>query len=766
MCGALNIRLISCASSELFGIELARVVTASTSYCKARFHSCLSVLIKPAAPQRFPMHSFIFRICLAITLIVLVLPTRSLGEHPAQHGPFATMFWTWQDREIENPEVLLAELHDLKVAGFDGLFVMPRATRYQLFDDEMIAAVKFASEACRREGIEFIWGPDPRFGAHHVIEKTGFGAEILVTGQDFMAKSPPAGNTLPPDRAMLNECKVEGGKYSLRYNYPSRRDVHMLTEVGLWLNPVGVDKVFAYQRKDGRVVTSSIRDITPHHHFFINRSLYYVEVFGKLDLPPGEWWVVAFPRFGTNLYAFDAPEHEHEMMKLLERYKTEGIRFDGFWWDEPGYYLQFGHYAISERIYRDFRTKYGYDLKEKLYSLLLTLDDGSQMHVRNDYFQLVMDYVFGAEERFWKKGEGMFGPLRMGIHQNWHTIPDNMNHGSADYWRGLSAVDSGYADAGSFERYFKASLAEKYEDVSFMILASSLARFSTTGHAYFNQWGVKYDEPVPVYWNDLMTLFSNEWIQHSYGSTKGIGAGRDFGPGFPNHPTWPLLPSLIEKTRRVYDITGYKLPVAEVAVVCPLATMLVGREPENDVIMNKVNRLVGAMPAAGVQVDFISDNWLGAAVFENGKLKIGTQTYSVVVLPCARVVTAKEYAMLQRLVAAKFPVYVIDDAPALTVDGQILSLGLPVSFKIEADANGLVSAIGSLHLPSPVTALPGAYVTVVPAGTDDVFVLLMPITPGETISGEVLCRGRRVTVEPAKSLSIYRVGEAGVKREL
>ena len=24
-------------------------------------------------------------------------------------GPFASMFWTWQDREIENPEVLLAE---------------------------------------------------------------------------------------------------------------------------------------------------------------------------------------------------------------------------------------------------------------------------------------------------------------------------------------------------------------------------------------------------------------------------------------------------------------------------------------------------------------------------------------------------------------------------------------------------------------------------------------------------------------------------------
>jgi hypothetical protein len=704
-----------------------------------------------------------------IRTLVLVLAVScglSLFASEKKPGPFTTMFWTWQDDAIENPDVLLKQLAELKAAGFDGLFVMPRATRYQIFDDEMIAAVKLASEACRREGIEFIWGPDPRFGAHHIIAKTGYGAEILLTGLDFLGKVPPAGNKLPPDRALLNECKVENGRFSLRYNYPQKRDVHMLTEVGLWLNPIGVDKVFAYQRKDGKVVASSVRDISGQHHFFINRSLYYVEVFGKPDLPPGEWWVIAFPRFASNLYAFDAPEHEAEMMKLLDRYQAEGIRFDGFWWDEPGYYLQFGHYAISERIYRDFQAKYGYDLKERLYALLLTLDDESQMRVRDDYFQLVMDYVFGAEERMWREGEKRFGPLRMGIHQNWHTIPDNMYHGSADYWRGLAAVDAGYTDAGSFERYFKSSLAGKYEQTSFMILATSLARYSKTGQAYFNQWGVNYDEAVPVYWNDLMALFSNQWIQHSYGTTKGIGAGRDFGPGFPNHPTWSLLPKLIEKTRRVHAITGYQLPVADVAVICPLATMMVGREPENDDIMSKVNRLVGAMPAAGVQVDFISDNWLGDAVLENGLLKLGRHSYKAVVLPCARVLTAKEFSVIQKLVAAKFPVHVVDQAPELTLDGERVSLSLPVAFKIEADATDLVSAIARLNLPSPVTALPGAYVTAIPAGNDDLLVSVMPVTPGAMVSGEILCRGQTVLVEPTDSLSIYRVGAAGAKREL
>ncbi|HLP02809.1 MAG TPA: hypothetical protein VK163_12350, partial [Opitutaceae bacterium] len=439
-------------------------------------------------------------------------------------GPFATMFWTWQDREIENPEVLLAELRELKAAGFDGLFTMPRATRYHLFDEEMITAVQLASEACRREGIEFIWGPDPRFAAHPIVAETGYGAEVLLTGLDFMAKKPAAeSKETDPARQLLNECRVEGGRYSLRYNFPVRRDIHMLTEVSMWFNPTGVDRVVAYRRGgDGKVLADSVRDLTAGHHFFVNRALSYVEVFGRVELPPGEWWVVAFPRFMTNLYAFDAPEHEKRMLALLDRYKARGIAFDGFWWDEPGYTLQFGHYAISDRIYADFRAKYGYDLKEKLHALLLPLDDGSHLRVRHDYFQLVMDYVFGAERRFWKAGEKLFGPLRMGIHHNWHSMPDNIYHGSADPWRGLEAVDAGYTDDSAFEGYFSASLARKFEQASYMIQAASLARFSRSGKAFYNRWGVKYGPDVAAYWNDLMPLFSNQWLQHSYGSTGAI----------------------------------------------------------------------------------------------------------------------------------------------------------------------------------------------------------------------------------------------------
>ena len=173
----------------------------------------------------------------------------------------------------------------------------------------------------------------------------------------------------------------------------------MLTEVSLWLNPVGVERVYAYQRAGGKVVRASIRDITATHRLFVNRAFTYVEVFGKVDLPAGDWYVFAFPRFDTNMYAYDSPEHEREFMTLVDGYKAKGLDLDGFWWDEPGYYFQFGHYAISPRVYEDFARRYGYRLEDELYALPLALDDDRQVRVRHDYFDLLMDYVYGGERR-------------------------------------------------------------------------------------------------------------------------------------------------------------------------------------------------------------------------------------------------------------------------------------------------------------------------------------------------------------------------------
>ncbi len=705
---------------------------------------------------KFAKTKFLFQL-LVITTTVFA----SDGERPGEKI-ISSIFWTWQDSVIDNPNLLLEQLKDIKTRGFEGVYAMPRATHYQLYDEEMINAVKTASDACVEEGMEFNWGPDPRLAAHEIVKQTGYGAEVILVNKKFNPNIIVDGPQ--PDRIQLNECKVENNKYSLSYEYPMRRDIHLLTEVSLCLNPLSVEKVFAYQRENGKVVKSSIRDITADAHFFVNRSMYNVEVFGKTNLPEGDWYVFAFPKFMTNMYAFDSPEHEKIMSGLLDEYKKRDMNFNGLWWDEPGYYFQFGQFAISDRIYNDFKNKYGYDLKESLHSLILDMDDNSQLKVRKDYFELLMDYVFGGEKRFWDYGEKLFGSLRMGIHQTWHTIPDDMYAGCGDYWRGLVSVDGGYSDDGSFEKYFTTDPAGKYEQTAFMILASSLAKYSQDGVAHYNRWGTNYKNEVPIYWNDLMPLFSNTWLQHCYGYTGVVGASRGFGPGFPDHSSWSILPELNKRTQQVINITKYKLPVAEVAIVFPISTFLTSLQPATGKMMDEIRRLVGIMPALGIQVDAISDWLFTEGNIKDGVFQIRDQKYKAVLLPYSKIVSNECLSTIREMQKNNFPIYFVDEIPRLTVDGEKVDMKAKVSFNVGDDMERLSAEIKKLELPSPVTQLEDAYVTVVPGNDEDVYVLIMPIEPGKEIGGEITCNGKKFIVEKTSTLSIYHVDSSGSKK--
>jgi hypothetical protein len=220
------------------------------------------------------------------------------GAHPGSRIIFP-IFWTWQDRQIEDPELMRRELLDIKKAGFGGVYAMLRATRYHLLDREVTEAARRAGALCREQELEFVWGADPRFAATPIIRATGHGAELLMVNRTFQVRLDGA------DAEGPNEVRAEAGRYSLRYPIPARRDLHMSTEVSLQLDPVGVDRVFAYRRQGGKVLRASVRDVTAGHHVFANRASGYVEVFGRLDLPPGDWYVFAFPRFRTNVYAYD-----------------------------------------------------------------------------------------------------------------------------------------------------------------------------------------------------------------------------------------------------------------------------------------------------------------------------------------------------------------------------------------------------------------------------------------------------------------------------
>jgi len=703
--------------------------------------------------------AFVLTVILSMYVMSQQTQTDNISSPSKNQNP---IFWLLKDAEIENQSILETQFEDLRKTGFTSLYVFLRASRYHIFDDEVIKAAKHVGELCKANKIEFNFGLDPRFGATYITRKTGYGAQFLLTTPEYTNNINAEAEkikSLGEERECLNEQKVVTGKYNLKYNYPSRRDTHILSEVGMWYNPIGVDKVYAYQRKDGKVVTGSIRDITFEHHLFINRSLYYIEVFGNIKLPEGEWFVTAFPRFMTNMYAYDSKEQQQLFEGLISEYKKQNVQMDGLVWDEPGYYLEFGKYVISEQLYTDFQKKYGYDLKSKLYALTLKLDDASQLKVRNDYFNLLTDYVVGGEKRCRDIGKNLYSKMRMGIHPTWHDIQsEDMFHGMGNYWRSLEAVDGGYTDGGVYENYFTDNLEKRFAAVSYMITAKGLARFSESKKAHFNQWGINFGNDVTIYWNDMLAAFSNEWLNHCYGYTGLIGGGRPVGPGYPDHESWAILPDLIKKCKEVNTITSYNLPLGESVIIYPNTTFFGTDAVESAWMERRVLELIGSMPAMGLQTDVIGSNLLDEGEVKNGKLVVRGHVYNTVFLPYNKILSAKSIQVLQALIAQKGRVYVGGDVPKQDLNGKPVDLKIQTSFSLRGDITKTMEEIELLKIPSSCSQLKGAYLNLIPADDGKTFYLtVMPIIPNISVSGVVKCMGHKLEVKETKTLAIYQI---------
>ncbi|MDD4430078.1 MAG: hypothetical protein PHF61_01545 [Bacteroidales bacterium] len=69
----------------------------------------------------------------------------------------------------------------------------------------------------------------------------------------------------------------------------------------------------------------------------------------------------------------------------------------------------------------------------------------------------------------------------------------------------------------------------------------------------------------------------------------------------------------------------------------------------------------------------------------------------------------------------------------------------------------LANNVEQLRLPSPLTKLDGAYVSLIDAEKNRQYVMIMPVVPGTEVGGALQCRDVTINVKPANSLSVYQV---------
>jgi hypothetical protein len=630
-----------------------------------------------------------------------------------QDAPTSLIMWTWQDAQVEQPHLLDEGLRDMARHGFSGALAMLRGCRYPISDPLILRAAGIAARIAHDLGLTFWFALDPRLDQGRLIALDGGAARYLLTGRE-------------PSGALPCEAAVDAaGRYCLRLEYGQPRGQHMLSQVAITFEPEGVERAFAYRKApDGTLLTATLRDITDQTRLFIQRGQGYLEIFGTLEEMKGDGWhVLALPRCRSTYPELGSPAVREAMVDLYRAYHTAGVALDGVFWDEIGYVSGYGsdrcRLPSGPAIQDAFAKRHGADLAGLLPYLLLNDDAGCAGRVRRDYYAAVQGAVLGAQACCSAEARRLWGPdVESGIHQTWHQNANDLPHGSGDWWRGSAALSGGYTDVGDAEQWDDEEHAT--ETLAMAVTAVSLARFHARPRAFCNLWGVDYGEPgsrapgtILDWWADLLSAFGIVWLAHTYGPNGYIDCFTNWGPGYPNHPTWDRLTGVNRRIARIHEITGGGLPDANVAVVYPLDTLAEIGSACANMVARDAQRVVAGLTRQQVAVDVISPALFAGGEARGGRLVLhtprGCQRYAAVVYPGSNEVQPDEPPRFQELRAASVPCFVINPQQAGAANGALYETVRELPRLVEAPAGSLVNLFHRADGDLALTVVPAEF---------------------------------------------------------
>jgi hypothetical protein len=252
--------------------------------------------------------------------------------------------WRWSDREIENPKLLRETIEQAEAMGFSGLWAVIDGVRYDATDRKAIQAAAQASQWARCRGIAFWISADPRQASRSLISKSGENAECLVhnlTGTD------PA--DLP---------RVLQNRFSVRMGLPASLVSPWIQDQAVRFIPSGLERVFLFRIRDGRIQADTVRDVTGQSRIDFNLVRNETEIFGEAFCSEDEdWRMLAFVRFETNAYDYAGMVSNDLMYNWMENLFDAGACLDGLAWDRPGY-PETG-FPISRSLIGCFKTEFG-----------------------------------------------------------------------------------------------------------------------------------------------------------------------------------------------------------------------------------------------------------------------------------------------------------------------------------------------------------------------------------------------------------------------
>lgn len=661
--------------------------------------------------------------------------------------PRTLMVWSITDAVIENRDILERQFDDLVKAGFGGVAVFVRCSRYSWDDPLAMQTLRSVGALCRRNRMRYWIGPDPRFVSHRIV-RDGSGLELVLFGDTSKAGKVP--NTAP----------VQSGRYSIRCLLPPRH-VHTLTDVAVEFVPVGIARVYAIRNGGKPLGRRDVIDITADARMFYNARDRYVEAFGRVpERIKDTWSVVAFFHVRTNHFDFSDRAHLQRYAGMLRVLKAQGCRPDGVMWDEPGYTCQYGSLPYTPAVRKMYRTARSSDLDGELWKLAFEAEDSSHIPVRLAYYRSVQGSITRAESNLRSTALRLWGPATMvGIHDTWHFESADMcdmNHGSMDLWATTKAKTGGFVDLGGVNQ-LKDPSSPWYANLAAMsVVAASLGKSSAHPVVYNNLWtvgddnGKGWQHEVMDHCVNVMGLFGTRWLAHAYGPAGTIGQERSFLgtpelPGYPHHSTWASFPVWNRRLPEHLDLIGNRLPEANILVLYPVESLYGLADQRANGVAGDVFNLILSLLDEHFHVDVLSTPIARRGSWRKEQFHVGWGAYDVVICPHASVMNR---ALFKRLTKRKERVLFTHTEPAWFEDGKHIR---PVPATIPT-TTGLVSRLKAHPGLRPVHAPDRSWVTMV-TGKKGIMVSLAPSRAGYEFEGTVSLGNRSITLQRSSQLT-------------
>jgi hypothetical protein len=640
----------------------------------------------------------------------------------------ACAVWRWNDEEIENPGLLKNGLMALQNRGFSRVWARLGDTRYGLADRRVIRALAQASQWARRRDIIFWFQADPQRAARFLIQQTGERTQNLIALRD-------PGRPLSASNLCLQRVSRGGFRIRCAYRRPRRGADH--PEKAIWFEPSGLERAFCLQIRNGCAVADSIRDITTEARFYVDAAAGKVEMFGRLaTLENGGWWVLAFPRFDTNLADFAGRASNDALQRLVEDWFDAGASMNGVAWGEGGYLGEPGRFAVSESLYNSFLAEYGYDLRDRLTALVLPMDDGSHRPVRRDYHGLLDDAVRSAYRDFDKTLHGYFGGIQSGLVHGWSvgsTRDPGPDQEWMDPWRALVQSSIGLT---AFVFSDPPKTIDPRSIVSRMVIAKSLGVCTPSRNALI-RWpsGQTADRSVSA-WVDLLGLYSVRWLLDAEDA-----------------PAW--ADAKHRNLAEVERITGFRFPEADTLLVFPQDAMTAQEPSEGRSFAERVHRCIGRLTLEGIQMDAFSPSLLRLGRWSPDGFRIGWRTYRAAVVPFPESLTAADADLFREMARRRFPLVFGGCSPSIDSAGEAI---FPVSAPVVDLETVDLERLAGLGI-RPLFEKPRNAAATLIRHPSDLLFLLCPVKPGVSFSGKVAFNGVSFEVPKTSSLAVFRVAE-------